>query len=107
MKTILTVALACGLFTAAPIFAEDLTMTLINESGATIKEFYTSPVNTDDWEEDVFGDTVMPDGRKVQISIRDGSDQCDYDILIVFADGSELTDVQDLCTLDNYTITPD
>jgi hypothetical protein len=106
--------LTTGLFALALVtlptaaLAEDLTFQLTNQSSVTITNFYTSPANVEEWEEDVFGDAVFPSGNTVPVTIADGSDQCVYDMKFVAEDGSELIEPGiDLCALEGgeYTLT--
>ncbi|WP_181707813.1 hypothetical protein [Chthonobacter rhizosphaerae] len=87
--------------------AEDLVFTLINGTNSTLTEFYTSPSNVENWEEDVFGKNVLGPGEQVEITIADGRDVCDYDMKFVFSEDSDLDttlDTQNLCELGSYTI---
>lgn len=109
MNKLSTLALAAAsiIVLAAPAFAEDLTFQLTNRSSYSITNFYTSPTTTDTWEEDVFGDGVLPSGNTVPVSIADGSDQCIYDMKFVPEGADEfVVDGIDLCHLDGgeYTL---
>jgi hypothetical protein len=85
--------------------AEDLTFVLTNESSYNIINFYTSPANVDDWQEDVLGEDIMGSGTQAEVTIADGSDQCVYDMKFVFEDGSEFVrEAIDLCSLGEYTL---
>jgi len=85
--------------------AEDLTFVLTNASSYNITNFYTSPANVGEWEEDVLGEDMMPSGSQVNVTIADGSDQCVYDMKFVFEDGSEFVREEiDLCSLGEYTL---
>lgn len=80
--------------------AEDLTFQLTNKSSYTITKFFTSPTTTDNWEEDVFGDGVLPSGNTVPITVADGSDQCIYDMKFVPEGADEfVVNGIDLCKL--------
>ena len=92
------------LSSAAPAFAEDLQFELINNSGYTIVQFYTSPSNMDDWREDVLGAEVVAPGESGTVTVTDGSDQCAYDIRVVLDDGSEISDAVNMCDMGSYTI---
>jgi len=88
--------------------AEDLVFTLKNGTDSVMTRFYTSPVNVGDWEEDVLGRDVLNPGESVRVTIADGRDVCKYDMRFEFTEDSDLdttTDTQDLCELDEYTIT--
>lgn len=92
-------------FALTPAFAEDLVFMLDNQSGFVVTEFYSSPSNVNDWEEDVLGSDVLGSGDAMRITIADGREQCDYDLRIVFDDGDVLEDNADLCATGSYTIT--
>lgn len=95
---------AGGLIASLPAHAEDLHLTLQNTSSIPIIEFYTSPADVGDWEEDVFGDGVLMPDHEVEIVISDGRTQCAYDIRIVTKDGEEYEDRDvDLCETGIYT----
>jgi hypothetical protein len=90
---------------AAPAFAEDLVFTLSNNTSADLQEFYTSPADVNNWEEDVLGTDMLGAGSSAQVTIADGRTQCNYDMRFVFTDGSELEDTADLCETGSYTLT--
>ncbi len=89
---------------AAPALAQDMEYELINNSGATLMEFYSSPSDVGVWEEDILGADVLPDGSSVSVTIADGRTQCDYDLRLVFDDGDVLEDSVNICELGSYTI---
>jgi hypothetical protein len=90
----------------AAALAEDLVFTLTNSSSSGIIDFYTSPATTESWEEDLLVESVLPSGNYVDVSIADGSDQCEYDMKFVFEDGSEFVEgAVNLCDLGEYTLT--
>lgn len=88
-----------------PALAEDLVFMLDNQSSYVVTEFYSSPTNVGDWEEDVLGSDVLGAGDGMRITIADGRDQCEYDLRIVFEDGDVLEDTADLCSTGSYTVT--
>lgn len=96
-------ALLAGL--AAPAFAQDVQYELINESGLTLMEFYTSAVDEGAWGDDMLGANVLAAGESGTVAIGDDSDQCDYDLRFVFEDGSEFVDTADICDVESYTLT--
>lgn len=99
-----TLCAALTLACAAPAFAEDLQFELVNNSGYTIVQFFTSPSNMDDWREDILGAEVVAPGESGTVSVTDGSDQCAYDIRVVLDDGSEISDAVNMCDMGSYTI---
>ncbi len=103
MKFKFALATAALLF-AAPALAEDLTITIVNTSSKALAQFFTSPTTTDQWEEDVFGDGVLPSGNQVDVTIADGRDQCEYDLKFVMEDGQEIVMTQDMCAEPTFTL---
>lgn len=103
MKHLLSAAFATVAF-AAPALAQDIAYELYNDSGYTLMEFYTSPLNDNNWGADILGAQVVPSGTGGVVTITDGSDQCAYDIRMVFDDGTETLDSVDICELGSYTI---
>lgn len=85
--------------------AEDLVFMLDNQSSYVVTEFYSSPSNVDDWEEDILGSDVLAAGDGLRITIADGRSQCEYDLRVVFEDGDVLEDAADLCATGSYTVT--
>lgn len=99
--------IAAFLMIATPVaaFAEDLTFTLTNASSLAVKSFFTSPADTDKWEEDVFGEKYLPAGNTVDVTIGDGRETCVYDMKFVMENDSELVENGiDLCSLGEYTL---
>jgi hypothetical protein len=95
-----------GLAFAGSVAAEDLDFELTNATSGVITEFYASPADVDEWEEDILGADVLGAGESVSITIADGRTQCEYDMKFVFDDGSETTvDAEDLCETGSFTIT--
>ncbi len=91
---------------AAPAMAQDLQYQLVNDSGLTLMEFYTSPVDDGTWGDDILGANVLATGESGTVTLADGSAQCDYDLRFVFEDGTEMTDTVNACETGSYTITP-
>lgn len=85
--------------------AEDVKFSLINNSARAIKNFYTSPTTTTDWQEDVLGEDTIAPGTTDEITIADGSTQCVYDMRFVMDDGAEAIEKGiDICKLSSYTL---
>jgi hypothetical protein len=91
--------------TATTAIAQDVEYTLINNSSAAVLEFYTSPVTDDMWGPDLLATTDLLPGEAGSVLIGDGSDACEYDMLFLFSDGTELTDTVDICSMASYEIT--
>ncbi|MGQ0559065.1 MAG: hypothetical protein ACT4OE_05695 [Sphingosinicella sp.] len=60
---------------------------LANNTGATIREVYVSTVNTDQWEEDVLGTSVLPTGQTATINFAREEEECMWDIRVVLESG--------------------
>ena len=84
--------------------AQDIAYRLINDTGLTLVEFYTSAVDNDSWEIVLLADTDLDPGTGATVVIADGGEQCDNDVLFVFEDGQELTDTVNICELNSYTL---
>jgi hypothetical protein len=89
---------------AAPAFAQDLTITIENTSSMALAQFFTSPADVDEWEEDVFGDGVLPSGNTIDVTIADGREQCVYDLKFVMESGQEIVGTQDMCAEPTFTL---
>lgn len=100
-----TFAIVIGLLAAAPAQAEDLTFTLTNLSSADVQEFYTSPADVNEWEDNLLDGAYLPSGNEVSVTIGDGREQCVYDLRFVFADGQTWEDYGiDLCETGGYEL---
>lgn len=99
---------AAGFVSVGAAKADDLVFTLKNGTNSVLTEFYTSPVNVNEWEEDVLGKDVLNPGESARVTIADGRRVCKYDMRFEFSEDSDLdttTDTQDLCELGEYTVT--
>ena len=108
MYKAISVAIAASVLLAGATvtaYAEDLKFDLVNNSSRAIENFYTSPSNTDDWQEDVLGEDTIEAGATEEITIADGSTQCVYDMRFVMDDKAELVEKAiDLCKLGTFTL---
>jgi hypothetical protein len=95
---------AASMIAAAPAFAEDLVITINNTSSLALAQFFTSPADVGDWEEDVFGDGILPPGNTVDVTIADGREQCIYDLKFVMESGQEIVGTQDMCEEPTFTL---
>jgi hypothetical protein len=102
-KLPLVAALAFGAMATASQ-AQDIQYVLANSTSGTLIEFYTSPIDTDDWEDDLLNGNYLEPGEFGNVIIADGRTQCEYDLLFVFDDGSEYTDTVDICELASYEL---
>jgi hypothetical protein len=102
-KALFASALMLGL-SATAAAAQDVEYVLTNSTSATVLEFYTSPVDVSSWENDLLAQTDLMPGESVSVLIGDGREQCEYDVMFVFEDGSEFTDTVDICQLSSYEL---
>jgi len=88
------------------VAAEDLVFDFHNESSYVVMEFYASPTDVENWEEDILGEGVLGSGESTEITIADGREQCEYDFRIV-VEGDIVVEraAIDLCELGEYTLT--
>ena len=108
MRLIRTLAAAAVLSLAAvgTAAAQDLQFKLNNESSFVVVEFYASPSDVGDWEEDILGVDVLGSGESANITIADARTQCEYDLRFVFDDGDVVERAAvDLCETGSYTLT--
>ncbi len=75
---------------ALPVAALDRQVTLVNNTGFTIVEFYGSNTGSGTWEEDILGPDVLPSGSSVVINFDDATGYCMFDFRAVFNDGDVL-----------------
>lgn len=77
------------LFFSVSVFAGTQDFTLVNETGVEIYSLYVSEASNDDWEEDVLGEHVLPDGDRMEVSFR-GRSACMWDLRVEDEDGDAL-----------------
>jgi hypothetical protein len=85
-----TFAALMGTLLASPALALDRRVTIINETGFTMTNFYGSNTGSKSWEEDILGQDVLPSGSQVVVNFNDQSGYCMFDFRAVFEDGDEL-----------------
>lgn len=70
--------------------AENRKVTIVNNTGYDIVNFYGSNQGSDSWEEDILGSQTLPAGNSATINFDDGTGYCVFDFKAVFEDGDEL-----------------
>lgn len=106
IRTTAMAALAGALFlgAVAPVHALDRRVRIVNETGFTIVRFFGSNTGTDEWQEDILGDDVLPSGSAVIINFDDGTGYCKYDLRAVFDDGDVVTQTDvNICEIGTFT----
>ena len=104
MKKLFVAAAAAFALLATPALAEDLHVTVKNNTSTTLTELYVSHVGTNSWEENIL-DGEVDAGEDLAVTIADGRSTCEYDIKAVFEDGghAEFRD-QNLCTTTTFIV---
>ena len=98
IATLLTLA------TALPAAALDRRVTIINNTGYTIVNFFGSNTGTSSWEEDILGNDVLPSGSSVVVNFDDASGYCKFDFLAIFDDGEQLIKENiNICEISTFT----
>jgi hypothetical protein len=82
---------------ATPVLADDLVFMITNNTSDTLVELYTSPAAADDWSANLMGGQQLGAGEEGEVTIVGGSDQCAYDLRMIFASGEALEGSDDLC----------
>ena len=76
--------------TTTSVVAANKNVLVVNNTGRTIWRFYGSPVNVNNWEEDILGSNTLPSGQSVNVDFADGRTICNYDMRAEFQDGTAL-----------------
>ena len=73
--------LLVGALAAGSALAGTQDFTLVNQTGVEIYRLYISETTNQDWEEDVLGDQVLPDGSRIDIDFH-GRNACLWDMMV-------------------------
>ncbi|MGL5010820.1 MAG: hypothetical protein ACRC6I_13140 [Paracoccaceae bacterium] len=91
-------AVVAAIAAAQPLMAQELVFTISNNGDAALVELYASPKSAGSWGEDMLGGQQLGSGEAAEVIISgDAGGQCDYDLRMVFDDGSVLEDASNLC----------
>jgi len=94
--------LATGI--ASPVVAQNRVVTIINQTGYVMVEFYGSNKGTTSWEEDILGYDVLGGYDSVNINFDDDTGYCIFDFKAVFSDGDEIvTKGINVCEIPTFT----
>jgi hypothetical protein len=99
MKPMRFLALAVATAVVAqPLLAQELVFTISNNGSAALVELYASPKSAGTWGADMLGGAQIASGEAAEIVISgEAEGSCDYDLRMVFEDGSELVNASNLC----------
>jgi hypothetical protein len=84
MKKLVIAALLAA--AASPAAAGSQDFTILNNTGYPIERVYVSASTKDNWEEDVLGEDVLPEGERTKIRFANDEDACLWDLKVVYAD---------------------
>ena len=81
-------------------------VTVENISNQALNYLYASPITSKTWEEDLLGpDRVLSRGQSIEANIDNGTNECQYDLKAVMADGREVIRRNiNVCAVSKWTI---
>ena len=81
-------------------------VTVENISNQTLNYLYASPITSKTWEEDLLGDErVLSRGESIEANIDNGTNECQFDLRAVMADGKEVIRRNiNVCSISKWTI---
>ena len=81
-------------------------VTVENISNQALNYLYASPISSKTWEEDLLGpDRVLSRGQSIEANIDNGTNECQYDLKAVMADGREVIRRNiNVCAVSKWTI---
>lgn len=95
VATLVLMLFALGVAPAA--FAGTQDFTLVNKTGVEIYSLFISESANDEWEEDVLGEDVLPDGERMHVTFS-GRRACLWDMMVTDDDGGNVVwEGIDLC----------
>lgn len=96
-------AIAVALSLATVAAAQSEAIRFQNNTSYTILRIYASPVTNSSWENDILGANVLAPRQHLDVTFQNVA-ECNYDLLIQFEDGDEITDVVNICQIGQYNI---
>jgi len=101
-----TAPTTAGTTTSGSTDGQDRHVTIANNSSQTVMQFYASPVTSENWEEDMLGANVLSSGTSINANIDNGTNECNYDLKAVMADGQEhIQNGVNVCAVSQWNIT--
>ena len=80
-------------------------VTVENISNQSLNYLYASPITSKSWEEDLLGDRTLSRGQSIEANIDNGTNECQYDLRAVMADGREVIRRNiNVCAVSKWTI---
>lgn len=76
-----------------------------NFSNQSLNYLYASPITSKTWEEDLLGERTLARGESIEANIDNGTNECQYDLRAVMADGREVIRRNiNVCSVSKWTI---
>jgi hypothetical protein len=110
MKKLLALATAAALASVSSVAdaatdGKNRVVVVENISSQSLNYLYASPITSKTWEEDLLGDRVLPRGESIEADIDNGTNECQYDLRAVMADGREVIRRNiNVCAVSKWTI---
>ena len=80
-------------------------VTVENISNQPLNYLYASPITSKTWEEDLLGERVLSRGESIEADIDNGTNECQFDLRAVMADGKEVVRRNiNVCSISKWTI---
>ena|SRR6188768_1955197 len=80
-------------------------VTVENLSNQSLNYLYASPITSKTWEEDLLGERTLTRGQTIEANIDNGSNECQFDLRAVMADGREVVRRNiNVCAISKWTI---
>jgi len=110
MKKLLALAAAAALVSVsgaaeAANDGKNRVVTVENISNQSLNYLYASPITSKTWEEDLLGERVLSRGENIEANIDNGTNECQFDLRAVMADGREVIRRNiNVCAISKWTI---
>jgi hypothetical protein len=110
MRKLLALATAAALASVSTVAdaatdGKNRVVVVENYSSQSLNYLYASPITSKTWEEDLLGDRVLARGESIDANIDNGTNECQYDLRAVMADGREVIRRNiNVCAVSKWTI---
>jgi hypothetical protein len=110
MKTFFALAAAAALVSVsgaadAASDGKNRVVVVENISSQSLNYLYASPISSKTWEEDLLGERTLAQGQSIDANIDNGTNECQYDLRAVMADGREVIRRNiNVCSVSKWTI---
>jgi hypothetical protein len=110
MRKLLALATAAALASVSTVAdastdGKNRVVVVENFANQTLNYLYASPISSKTWEEVLLGDRVLARGESIDANIDNGTNECQYDLRAVMADGREVIRRNiNVCAVSKWTI---